>query len=97
MRASIIIRAYNEERHIEKLFKGIQAQDAPFDHETILVDSGSTDRTRDIAGRYPVRIVQIKPENFSFGYSLNTGIQHARGAYCVFIVITHLLSRSIKF
>lgn len=85
MRASIVIRAYNEDKYIAKLLEGIQAQKARFPYETILVDSGSTDRTRDIARNYPVQIVQISPEDFSFGFSLNRGIQHASGQYCVFI------------
>ncbi|MFQ5788770.1 MAG: cyclase family protein, partial [Thermodesulfobacteriota bacterium] len=50
------------------------------------VDSGSTDATLDIARKYnQVIIVQIQPEDFSFGYSLNRGIEKARGEYCVFI------------
>ncbi len=85
LKASIVVRAYNEEQHIEKLLDGIQGQKASFSHETILVDSGSTDRTVKIAGDYGIEIVNIQPEEFSFGYSLNTGIEKARGEFCVFI------------
>jgi len=41
---SIVIRAYNEEKHIGKLLSGIQMQDYPA-REIILVDSGSSDKT----------------------------------------------------
>ena len=80
---SIIIRAYNEEKHIGRLLSGIIQQDFK-DYEIILVDSGSTDSTINIASQYPVRIVQIKSEDFSFGYALNTGCKAANGEFLVF-------------
>jgi glycosyltransferase involved in cell wall biosynthesis len=75
---SIVIRAYNEQEHIERLLIGIAHQSLQ-DHEIILVDSGSTDATLEIASRYPVRVVHIDPQEFSFGRSLNRGIAEARG------------------
>jgi len=74
---SIIIRAYNEEKHIARLLDGI-AQQTVHDVQVILVDSGSTDHTVQIAQRYQVDVVQIQPHNFTFGHSLNSGIQKAR-------------------
>lgn len=81
---SIVIRAYNEEEHIGRLLEGILKQTLD-DYEIILVDSGSTDATRAIASRYPVRIVHIDPDDFTFGRSLNLGIEHARGEIIVII------------
>ncbi len=78
MRLSIVIRCYNEEQHIGRLLSGIIEQTIK-DVEIILVDSGSTDATLSIASNYPVKIIQIKPEDFSFGYSLNIGCQAAQG------------------
>lgn len=75
-RASIIIRAFNEEKHIGRLLEAIQHQTVS-NVETILVDSGSTDQTRAIAARFPVRILNIRPEEFTFGRSLNLGIRAA--------------------
>ena len=80
---SIVIRAYNEEKHIGRLLEGISKQTVQ-DVQVILVDSGSTDGTRDIASRYPVEIVSIKPEEFSFGRSLNRGIAHCKAEILVF-------------
>ena len=48
MNCSIVIRAYNEEKHIGRLLEGIQHQTIK-DVEIILVDSGSTDSTVSIA------------------------------------------------
>lgn len=73
---SIIIRAYNEEKHIGRLMQGILEQSVR-EVQIILVDSGSTDKTREIAARYPVDIVEIQPQDFTFGRSLNRGISKA--------------------
>ena len=74
---SIVIRAYNEEKHIGRLLTGIMQQTLK-DVQIILVDSGSTDATVGIASRFPVEIVHIKPEDFTFGRSLNLGIARAK-------------------
>ena len=74
-RLSIVIRCYNEERHIGRLLFGIKQQTIK-DVEIIVVDSGSTDSTLSIVNQYPVKIVTIEPEEFSFGRSLNIGYQH---------------------
>lgn len=82
---SIIIRCYNEETHIGRLLNGI-VQQRLFNEdkvEIILVDSGSTDMTVAIASRYPVKILTIKPEEFTFGRSLNIGCASATGEVLV--------------
>ncbi|PKN88679.1 MAG: family 2 glycosyl transferase [Chloroflexi bacterium HGW-Chloroflexi-8] len=74
---SIIIRAFNEEKHIARLLEGIFQQTIK-DIEVILVDSGSLDGTVEIAKKFPVEIVHIKPIEFTFGRSLNMGINAAK-------------------
>lgn len=83
--ASVIVRCCNEGKYIGKLLSGIMSQKADFKYEIILVDSGSTDDTLEKARQYPVTIVEISPENFSFGYSLNKGIERSTGRVAVFI------------
>lgn len=83
-RISIIIRAYNEEKHIGRLLDNILEQSLE-DWEIILVDSGSMDDTRKVASQYPVNIVHIEPEQFTFGCSLNMGIEKAQGELIVII------------
>ena len=83
-RVSVVVRCFNEERHIGRLLTGIAHQTLE-DVETILVDSGSTDATLSIASRYPVRIVTIEPEEFSFGRSLNRGCAQASGEIVVIV------------
>ncbi|MDO9546561.1 MAG: glycosyltransferase family A protein [Pelolinea sp.] len=74
---SIVIRAFNEEKHLGRLLEGISRQSIK-DVQVILVDSGSTDNTINIAEEKKVDIVKIDPQNFTFGRSLNLGIQEAR-------------------
>jgi len=73
---SIVIRAYNEEKHIGRLLEGIRQQTLK-DVEIILVDSGSADGTISIAQSFEARIVRIPSGEFTFGRSLNVGIQAA--------------------
>jgi len=79
---SIVVRAFNEENHIGRLFTGINQQRWK-DIEVILVDSGSSDATIEIVSSndwpFPVRVLEIEPESFSFGRSLNLGIKEAQG------------------
>lgn len=76
MICSIVIRAYNEAEHIGRLLDGIARQTVgPV--EVILVDSGSTDRTVEIAAGRGARILRIPSEEFSFGRSLNLGLRAA--------------------
>jgi rhamnosyltransferase len=71
--SSLVIRAFNEERHIGRLLEGVRHQTIR-DVEIILVDSGSTDATAAIAAQYGAKIVHIAPGEFTFGRSLNLGL-----------------------
>jgi len=76
MKCSIVIRAYNEEKHIGRLLEGVRQQTIK-DVEIILVDSGSTDETVSVAESLGARIVRIPSTEFTFGRSLNLGFQSA--------------------
>lgn len=56
---SVCIIAKNEEKKIERLLKSI----APYQFEIVLVDTGSTDRTKEIALKYTDKIFDFKWEN----------------------------------
>jgi glycosyltransferase involved in cell wall biosynthesis len=81
-KSSIVIRCFNEEQHIGRLLSGISQQSTK-EVEIILVDSGSTDGTLRIASKYPVKVVHIHPEDFSFGRALNRGCEAATADFIV--------------
>ena len=86
LRASIVIRTFNEARHLPALLAAIAAQGvAELDRETILVDSGSMDATVRLARDHGCRILHIAREEFSFGRSLNIGCAAATGRALVFV------------
>lgn len=88
MKISFIIRCHNEEEHIGRLLSGIMQQTLEAS-EIILVDSGSTDATLSIASRFPIRILHIAPDEFSFGRSLNLGCA-AAGGDCLVLASAHV-------
>ncbi len=85
MQTTIIIRSYNEEKHIGRLLEGLLRQKFDGSYDIVLVDSGSDDATLSIAAGYPIRLVHIPKPLFSFGYALNQGIATTEAAFCVFI------------
>lgn len=79
---TIGIKALNEEAHIAAAIESACAAAAQFGGEVILADSGSTDRTVEIARRYPVRIVQLAdPAQKSCGTGAQLAFQEARGEF----------------
>lgn len=81
---SIIIPAYNEETGIngtlEKLVEGKYHER----YEIIVVDDGSTDGTREICGRFPVKVIS-HTVNKGYGAALKTGIRKSKGSKVVFM------------
>ncbi len=82
---SIIIPTKNAERYLEEQLQAIFAQGGVPRPEVVIIDSGSTDGTRRIASRHPVRLISIKPEEFNHGATRNLGAREARGEYLVFL------------
>ena len=85
MDVSIVIRTYNEQRHLPELLSSIQEQKTDLSYEIVIVDSGSTDGTLDIAKSFHCVIQRISKAEFTFGRSLNIGCRAARGEILVFI------------
>jgi len=86
MLVSIVIRTLNEQKHLNELLEAIKYQVVDdFDVEVVIVDSGSTDSTLEIAGSFDCHIIHIDKKDFSFGRSLNMGCNSARGEYLVFV------------
>jgi len=79
---SIIIRACNEERVLPATLSAVAQQDYPGTVEIVLVDSGSTDATVQIAERAGAQVVHLQ-KRYSPGLASNAGFSTARGSICV--------------
>lgn len=79
---TVIVKAWNEERHIEACLRSVLREIAQLHGEVILADSVSTDRTVEIARQFDVQIVQLAcPGDRSCGAALQLGYQFSRGRY----------------
>jgi 2-desacetyl-2-hydroxyethyl bacteriochlorophyllide A dehydrogenase len=92
---TVIIRTFNEEKHLPTLLEALGEQSYR-DFEVIVVDSGSLDRTRELAAKGASKLVCIKSEDFTFGYSLNMGIRESVGRYLA-IASAHTTPASVDW
>ena len=80
---SIIIPAYNEEKHIEKCLQSLSNQDYD-NYEIIVVDDGSTDLTKEIVKRFK-NVKLKKQEHKGPGTARNFGAKSSKGEILVFV------------
>lgn len=82
---SVIILTKNGGANFPRLLERIYSQQYSGSFEAIVIDSGSTDGTLAVAGKYPLKIVQIKPHEFHHSRTRNLGAELAQGKYLVYI------------
>ena len=82
--ASVLVRARNDAPLIERTLKGIFAQKVDFQFEVVVCDDASTDETRAIAARFPVRFVERPDGPYKPGRTLNALVHEAKGDVVVF-------------
>lgn len=87
-RISVLVRARDEAAHLPRLIEGLSNQSTRPD-EVVLVDSGSTDSTVEIAAAAGWKVVHLDPGDFSFGKSLNVGFE-ACSSEIVVIMSAHV-------
>ncbi|MDB5870800.1 MAG: glycosyltransferase [Ramlibacter sp.] len=81
-RVSVVIKALNEEANICAAIETALQAVEEVGGEVILADSHSTDRTVELASRYPIRIVQLaNPQDRCCGVGPQLGYQHSFGEY----------------
>ena len=100
---SIVIKALNEEKNICAAIESCLVALEEVGGEVVLADSCLTDRTVELASRYPVRVVQLAhPEERCCGIGPQLGWQHARGEYVYILdgdmcMVTGFLEEALTF
>lgn len=74
----IVIRTLNESELIGMCLETLGGQRTRHKIEILVVDSGSTDTTVEIAEAHGVRVVHLSPDDFDYSRALNVGIGELR-------------------
>lgn len=86
-KVSVIVPILNEEKYIKKCLNSLIEQDYPKEMtEVLLVDGGSTDRTKEIVSDYIKKyeyIRLIENPKKTVQHAMNAGIQNASGYYII--------------
>lgn len=81
---SIVVPTYNEEKNIQDCLESIFRQKYPKDKlEVLVIDDNSTDRTLEIAKKFPVKILISGKKHGEI--SKMTGFKAAKGEYCMYL------------
>jgi glycosyltransferase involved in cell wall biosynthesis len=81
----VVIRTLNESALIGRCLEMLHEQRGGFELDVLVVDSGSTDATRDIARDHGARVVEIAPTQFDYSKALNLGIEEVNGELVVIL------------
>ncbi|WP_292389050.1 glycosyltransferase family 2 protein [Methanosarcina sp. UBA5] len=80
---SVVVGIRNEEKFIEECIESLLNLDYPRDsYEIIIVDGMSTDKTRDIIQKYPVKLFLNEKKNVAA--ARNLGVKNAKGELVAF-------------
>jgi glycosyltransferase involved in cell wall biosynthesis len=77
-RLTVVTLTLNEERNIEACLEGVRWAD-----QIIVVDSGSTDRTVDLARRFTQEVLSVSWKGY--GHARNLALQHAAGDWVLWL------------
>jgi len=83
---SVIVVARDEEENIGRCLAGVVSQQTDFDFEVLVVDSGSKDRTVEVAASYGARVMEIPAGSFQHGRTRQMASLEAEGELLVYIV-----------
>ena len=86
MKATVALLTFNADPWLRELLDGVGRQKTDFEYEVLLIDSGSTDRTLEIAAEYPeVRFYQIPNSEFGHGRTRNLAAELSNSEYMVYL------------
>jgi glycosyltransferase involved in cell wall biosynthesis len=83
---SVIIPVKNGEATLSKCLASVSNQTIKDRIEIIILDSASTDNSKNIAKSFGAKIIDVDPGTFNHGLTRNTGVQYAQGTFLYFTV-----------
>lgn len=84
MSISVIVPVRNSPAYLARCLEAVLTS-AYVGYECIVVDDGSTDDTRAVARRFPVRLIELPGGPYGSGYARNRGAEAARGDILLFV------------
>ena len=84
MEVSVVIPTYNRAKYVARAIESVLAQ-AYTDYEIIVVDDGSTDKTRDVLQVFSDRVHYVYQDNAGPAAARNKGIAQAGGKWLAFL------------
>jgi rhamnosyltransferase len=97
----VVIRTLNESALIGRCLEMLGEQRGGLDLDVLVVDSGSTDATLEIARGHGARVLELGPAEFDYSKALNLGIGEVGGEFVVVLSAhaipadAHMLERLI--
>ncbi len=82
IRVSVVIPVKDGERYLQELLEALAAEGVD---ETLVIDSGSRDRSLAIARAAGVELIEIAPEDFGHGRTRNLGAERTSGDLICFL------------
>ena len=82
---TVAIPVYNGARYLDEVLTAVRAQRVDRELELLVVDSGSTDGSLEIAARHGARIHRIEKSEFSHGGTRNLMMEMAEGDHVAFL------------
>lgn len=85
VRASVLIPVKNGGALLGEVLDAVLAQRTPWPFEVLVIDSGSTDGSVDLARARGVDVTTIPPQEFRHGHTRNALASRSRGEFLIFL------------
>ena len=83
---SVVIPTFNAGPGFEELLRKLDAQEGDFEREVVVVDSGSTDGTAELAARHGAILHSVSKASFDHGATRDLGVSLSSGEYVALTV-----------
>lgn len=82
---SVVIPVLNGAQYLDEVLRAVADQTVSEEVEVLVIDSGSTDGSLEIARRAGVRLIEIPQQDFQHGRTRNLGVSQTEGHLIAFL------------